>query len=577
MTRSLFILTILSALVVANFYYLRPRNFLEKQQGPASLSPPARTRVRNKRKSTPKSTTSNGHRVAELSCKRYGGSSDEHAAEMVYWRDRPQDKFLSSPGTGVPSSNKYLTFEPDQGGFNNVRMAFETAIALSIAMGRILVLPPTTNFYLLSKRRHGKNTPLGVSDFFHLDSVEAEHATTGVFRTMSMNDFLHREALTGNLHDTKTGQATFPFENRTNWNGAGYNWDAASVGTSSRLWKWLRNSTVALDWNNSQCVAAFPNGLDLASNAALLDAAGQIKAEDDAYEAVLLHAGKPLSKAWRSRAASFDGRPTPVNASATDRLREMIVDRRELCMYNETLQEADVIHVKGSSGGRMLIHFYAFLFFQDWRQDLWMKRFVRDHLRYNDEIQCAAARVVQAVREAARLHGSNGTFDSLHIRRNDFQYKDMHMPAKELYRTNLRTFLNDQRTLFIATDERNTSYFDPLREHYHVLFLRDFQHLLQDVGAQYLGMIDQLVASKGDAFVGTYYSTFSGYINRVRGYHSVKDKSYGFEQGIISSFYYTPKSKARYRRIHRTYRALRPNFWQQEYATAWRSIDFPEH
>jgi hypothetical protein len=25
----------------------------------------------------------------------------------------------------------------------------------------------------------------------------------------------------------------------------------------------------------------------------------------------------------------------------------------------------------------MLVHFYAFLFFEDWREDLWMKRYVR--------------------------------------------------------------------------------------------------------------------------------------------------------------------------------------------------------
>jgi hypothetical protein len=31
----------------------------------------------------------------------------------------------------------------------------------------------------------------------------------------------------------------------------------------------------------------------------------------------------------------------------------------------------------------MLVHFYAFLFFEDWREDLWMKRYVcmRTHWR----------------------------------------------------------------------------------------------------------------------------------------------------------------------------------------------------
>jgi len=91
------------------------------------------------------------------------------------------------------------------------------------------------------------------------------------------------------------------------------------------------------------------------------------------------------------------------------------------------MQNADLIHVHGRKkiGPRMLVHFYAvsyclphnqcpasshivvqlifplkynsaqFLFFADWRHDLWTKRFVRDHLRYVDEIQCAAARVVR--------------------------------------------------------------------------------------------------------------------------------------------------------------------------------------
>ena len=59
---------------------------------------------------------------------------------------------------------------------------------------------------------------------------------------------------------------------------------------------------------------------------------------------------------------------------------------------------------------------------KDWRHDLWSKRFVRDHLRYSDEIQCAAARIVAAVRDRARRRAAiphsnpEGLFDSFHIR-----------------------------------------------------------------------------------------------------------------------------------------------------------------
>ena len=39
-------------------------------------------------------------------------------------------------------------------------------------------------------------------------------------------------------------------------------------------------------------------------------------------------------------------------------------------------------------------------------------------MRYNDDIQCAAARIVYKMRQLARSHGEpNGIFDTFHIRR----------------------------------------------------------------------------------------------------------------------------------------------------------------
>ena len=50
------------------------------------------------------------HRVAGLSCKAYGGPSDEDAAEMVYWQDIPVDASFVSPFKS--KEPQYLTFEP---------------------------------------------------------------------------------------------------------------------------------------------------------------------------------------------------------------------------------------------------------------------------------------------------------------------------------------------------------------------------------------------------------------------------------------------------------------------------------
>ena len=83
-----------------------------------------------------------GHIIAGLSCEKYGGVSEETAAEMVYWRDIPIDAAFASPFATLSSRTdpKYLTFEPDEGGWNNMRMAMETAVSMAHAMGRILVL-----------------------------------------------------------------------------------------------------------------------------------------------------------------------------------------------------------------------------------------------------------------------------------------------------------------------------------------------------------------------------------------------------------------------------------------------------
>jgi hypothetical protein len=97
-------------------------------------------------------------------------------------------------------------------------------------------------------------------------------------------------------------------------------------------------------------------------------------------------------------------------------------------------------------------------------------------MRYIDEIQCAAARIVAAMRNYVRTRNnttdaSGGDFDTFHIRRGDFQYKNTRISAKQIYE-NTKDVLTPGSTLFIATDERDKTFFDPLREHYDVRLFR---------------------------------------------------------------------------------------------------------
>lgn len=274
------------------------------------------------------------------------------------------------------------------------------------------------------------------------------------------------------------------------------------------------------------------------------------------------------------KVASFINNPTGVDAPAIDRMKEMMASRKEMCVYDEEMQKTKVIHFMcyHKMRVRLLVHFYAFLYFEDWRQDTWSKRFVRDHLRYIDEIQCAAARVVNAIRDRVRKKKTDdvdGIFDAVHIRRGDFQYKGTRLEADKLIEKS-SDLIPAGTTVYIATDEKKKSFFKPFADKYDAIYLDDFKHLIEGINTNYYGMLDQLIASRGRVFVGTYHSTFTGFINRMRGYHAVKNKLPHFENGTIESYYFVPDNM---KHIMKDFYPVKKAFWAREFPTAWRDID----
>jgi hypothetical protein len=59
--------------------------------------------------------------LAGLDCSPWGGPSVDAAQEMVYWQDIPSDQTYKSPFQPTDKI-QYMTFEPDGGGWNNIRM-----------------------------------------------------------------------------------------------------------------------------------------------------------------------------------------------------------------------------------------------------------------------------------------------------------------------------------------------------------------------------------------------------------------------------------------------------------------------
>lgn len=456
-----------------------PRTGNDGYATPASLSRDETMAAKkpNGAKAFAKTTTTQqkSRHKASLVCDSYGGPSEERAAEMVYWWDIPSDQYFPSAfSNSSAAGQKYLTFEPDKAGFNNVRIAFELAVVLAHAMGRTLVIPPKSTFWNMP----GKS--VSIPDFFEFDLRGLP--------VVSFESFLRQEALAGNLYD-HNGSATYPPDNRTNWDGR--------IGVYSendqRLWEWMRSTATMLDWT-PKCVVVFPSNSTLGVPPPVLNEILREREQEGGREDL-----------------KYSGRPTPVNASMIDRLREMLVGRNKLCGYNKELQDAKVIHLPGreETGHRLLVPFYALVFFEKWQADIRMKRLVRDHLRYADEIQCAAARIVSSMRETELKSGRDGTFDSLHLRRKDFtkSFASVSSTSEDILAGH---FLRENRTVYVATDETNASWFDPFRKYNRFYFLDNFTHLMEGVDPNLFGLIEQLVVARGDAFVGTYYSTFSG-------------------------------------------------------------------
>lgn len=341
----------------------------------------------------------------------------------------------------------------DGGGWNNIRMAMETVVAMAFATGRTLVMPPAQGMYLLRKDRGKQNTDFSFADFFHLETLSKEHDGIDIIST---EEFLKREALTGNLRNKTTGEVALPPGNRTNWDGQDL----------KPFKDYMRSVIYTPLWSPGSCLVAFP-------------ASGEPQDVEHLHQMLYtIH-----SEGRRNSASAlFENNPTPVNASTIDRMREALAGRRELCIYDEEMQQAPVIHFMcyHKMRVRLLTHFYSFLFFEDWRHQLWIHRFVRDHLRYLDELQCAAARVVTELRSIATRDVENnpqGHFDAFHIRRGDFQFKETRLDANELY-SRSKQYVPEGSILYIATDERKKDFFKIFGEHYKVYYLDNFKHLV---------------------------------------------------------------------------------------------------
>ena len=409
---------------------------------------------------------------------------------MQYWEPRPPPILTtaraSSALRGAATGPLYLSFEPDFGGFNNIRLQFEIVVLLARTLGRTLVMPPKQAFYLLPGGLHS------LFDFFDEKSLRRELGPTGGLVTQQ--EFVRRESK--RLRFSPSVKRKFATQRC-----GPYAW-ACENGAMRELAKTPK-------WNALERVLAFPT-----------------KPKALAYLKTALTAHLSVGEVTRVLNQQYGG----------------AAGARMFTPAPELLQ-APVIHLKMQHPAyRMFGHFAQFVAFGDVAGDHGANTFIRSALHFHDRLieiasraaaqvgPAAAAKIAaqtgpaavttHAAKRAAR--GSTAGYAALHVRRNDFQYKDMFSPAGEIAR-NIQRLVKPGTTLYISTDERRHEFFDALTERYTIVFLSDVLPLAGLTGSQrppdyWLGQIEQLICTQADIFVGTRLSTFTAYIQRMRGY-----------------------------------------------------------
>ena len=444
------------------------------------------------------------------------------------------------------SRRRYLTFETDAGGWNNIRMSFENTVVLAAAMGRTVVLPPEQTMYLLSSTL-GKNNSRkerGLFDYYNFNMDLQRRVPI-----ISAEEFLQLEGGEDGFISLKEYNSTYQEHLREVAKGPCENRRLADkyCGTLydhyEQKGRWLNVTT---EWPHKVCFI-FDIG-------------------------VYTHGEGHISK---------------LSPEIVDRINKFCkegVEDRPPFYYTKDIHDAKVVHLKTiAKRWRLLAHPHSLIFFTDPKVGNYYKRFIRDFLRYRDEMYCAAGKIILALQyedyvlnglfaesDKSKSFSLNldselvGGYSSMHIRRGDLQFKEVKFDSNEWYQ-NTKELWKSNEILYIATDESNQTFFDDFRAMHKgpLRFFDDYKVLadIDNIDPTQYGMIETIVASRGSVFAGTWFSTFSGYIFRLRGYYGMS-KFYSYYSWLDRKYAMQSWADVGYASVY-----------AREYPVGWTGID----
>ena len=359
-------------------------------------------------------------------------------------------------------------------------MSMENIFVIAAATGRTLVLPPPQVMYLLRKKQ---GNGINFDDFFPLHT-EAFHKRIEI---MSFKEFLETEMKPGGYLEIKDDEQ--------------------------------KKTKLLLLAEGCEKMKADPNSCSILD--AFLRERGHHAQIKDTKNCLIFDEG------------SYKNGPRAITSPPMIAAINKLCEGREPIYYGSELAKPDILHFETSqTEWRILNHFYTTIYFTDPTMDNYYKRFIRDFIHYHGNIFCAAGKIVKLLQDEGKERGfeideeGGGGFSALHVRRGDLQYKEVIISAEEWY-DNTAKLWHEKEILYVSTDEKKKSFFDPIAKHHDLRYLDDYWEKagLDKLDPNHMGMVESAVAARARIFVGTWHSTFSAYIMRLRGYYGLTKMS----------------------------------------------------
>jgi hypothetical protein len=403
----------------------------------------------------------------------------DYAHRFKYWNDT-----LISGELPKTMANRYVIFDADQGGLNNIRLAFEYVVVITALTGRTLVMPPKSPWYLINYGPMPEDLKGGTTQFSNIYNIEALRQALPVIST---GEFIKQASEHLNIPQIfQDEQDTIDREPR-----------------DLQAWKnWLLENAEIPKWNPHDTVICLPS----------ID---QAKTGPHFSESYLANRRPVEFSVWMKAA------PT-LYFPSTDNLRSLGPVATMLASSDDHIPTIG-------------------------------RRLIKHNVRYRDEIFLLADKLIKALKLSE--------YDALQVRRNDFQYEQTRTSTDNIC-NNISALFDQNLPIYLASDETDKQIIEELAQGLgapKIYSWQDIENMINfKIPYAWIGPIEQLICTAARRFVGNDLSTFTSYINRLRGYTLAEDQNSYFHNEHYTQ---VPDKQGMKAYTGRSYLREHPLFW----------------